>query len=344
MRSRDIARARLLSQGLVGPGWTTPAETVGAFGLMQGQEPTVFSSVALRSAGGIAAVRRSLDSGELVRAYPMRGTVFLGLARDMRWMTELLAKPGPQRAAARAQEAGVSQNALQSIRDAVIVNGPVTNEQFKEIVASAAPNAAASAVYRSRYFLLVSCELAYVGASQRLAQAPAAPGLDETFNGDRQAAADEVVRRYVATHGPVTEMDVRWWSKLPAAQVRVALEHLLRGGEFIEVDGEFLRAQLADDVAATPRSAFRRPILLPGFDEFILGYQDRLFAMTDDVHTHLAPGNMGVFRKAVVVDGVVRGTWKGAGGRLELEDIGGIPKYAAPGIRRAFSQYPFHNG
>lgn len=344
MRPRDIARARLLSQGLVGPGWTTPAETVGAFGLMQGQEPTVFSSVALRSTGGIPAVRRSLDSGELVRAYPMRGTVFLGLAQDMRWMTELLAKPGPQRAAARAVEAGVSQNALQSIRDAVFLNGPVTNEQFKEIVASAAPNAAASAVYRCRYFLLVSCELAYVGASQRLAQAPAAPGLDEAFNSDRQAAADEVVRRYVATHGPVNEMDVRWWSKLPAAQVRVALQHLLRGGEFLEVDGEFLRAQLADDVAATPRSAFRRPILLPGFDEFILGYQDRLFAMTDDVHTHLAPGNMGVFRKAVVVDGVVRGTWKGAGGRLELEDIGGIPKYAAPGIRRAFSQYPFHNG
>lgn len=342
MRQRELARARLLSQGLVGGGWTSPKDAVAAFGLMQGQEHTVFSSVALRAAGGIDAVRAGLDAGDLVRAYPMRGTVFLGLARDMRWMTQLMAKPGRAQAAARAAQAGVSPQALDTIRERVLHDGPLTNAQLKTLIAEVAPDAPAAAVYRTRYALLVSGDFVYAGRDQRLAPAPPAPGLEEAFNGERQAAVDEVVRRYVDTHGPVSEADVRWWSKLPAREVRAALAALHSHGDFDVVDGTYMRAGLIDDLAATAPAAFRRPLLLPAFDEYILGYQDRLFAMTEDVHTHLAPSNMGVFRKAVVVDGLVRGTWKGAGGRLELEDVGGIPKYAHSGIRRAFGQFPFH--
>ena len=78
MVSRPLARARLLAQGLVAQRWSTPAEAVGAFGLMQAQEQTVFSSVALRTGGGIGAVRASLDAGELVRSNPCAAQCFLG--------------------------------------------------------------------------------------------------------------------------------------------------------------------------------------------------------------------------------------------------------------------------
>lgn len=332
MVSRPLARARLLAQGLVAQRWSTPAEAVGAFGLMQGQETTVFSSVALRTGGDIDAVRASLDAGELVRSYPMRGTVFLGLASEMRWMTELLAKPGPDQLAARAAKEGVTPAHVEEIGRTVVTEGPVDSRGYQRIVASVVPSPTSAAVYRSRQYLLTSGVLAYVGAAQHLGPAPAAPGLEEAFNGDRQAAVDEVVRRYVNTRGPVTEADVRWWSKLPAREVRTALSQLP------EADGYFLPI---DDLPATPASSFRRPLLLPAFDEYILGYKDRLFAMTGTTHEHVAPGNMGVFRKTVVIDGVVRATWQGAGGRLNVADIAGVPKYAQPGIERAFRAYPF---
>ena len=300
---------------------------------MQGQELSVFSSVALRIGGDMAAVRASLDAGELVRAYPMRGTVFLGLASEMRWMTELLAKPGPERVAANAAKAGVSRADLERIGQAVRERGPVDKAEFKRIVFRVAPDAATSAMYRARQYFLTTGDFAYVGSSQSIGIASDAPGLEEAFNGDRQAAADEVVHRYVDTRGPVTEADVRWWSKLPAREVRAALTHL------------------PIDVPPTPTAEpIRRPLLLPAFDEYILGYKDRTFAMTDAVHAHVAPGNMGVFRKTVVVDGVVRATWSGAGGRLTVTDLAdvegnvgrsGVPKYARPGIERAFRSYPF---
>lgn len=235
---------------------------------MQGQELSVFSSVALRIGGDIAAVRASLDAGELVRAYPMRGTVFLGLASEMRWMTELLAKPGPERVAASAAKAGVSRTDLERIGQAVRERGPVDNAEFKRIVFQVAPDAAATAMYRARQYLLTTGDFAYVGSSQSIGTASDAPGLEEAFNGDRQAAVD--------TRGPVTEADVRWWSKLPAREVRAALAHL------------------PIDVSPAPTvEPIRRPLLLPAFDEYILGYKDRTFAMTDAAH---APSRRGTWR------------------------------------------------
>ncbi|EEI17742.1 DNA glycosylase AlkZ-like family protein [Corynebacterium lipophiloflavum] len=340
MKQRTRARARLLSQRLVGTRWASAAEAVRAFGLMQGQETTVFSSIALRNTGGIDSVAAALDSHKIVRAYPMRGTVFAGLAEDMRWMTELVAKPGVAAALRNAEAAGVSPAHVDAIRSAVLESGPVDGAEYKAIVARVLGNPAPdnAMVYRSRYVLLVDSSCAYLGRDQLIGPAPAAPGIEQRFNGQRQDAVDELVRRYVTAHGPVTREDVAWWSKLGVREVRVALEHL--GDDFARDGEDYFHASLPEALAATPASTFREPHLLPAFDEYILGYKDRLFAMTDDVHTHLAPRNMGIFRKSIVVDGVVRGTWKGAGGKLVVEDVGGLPKYALPGVRRKFAEFP----
>lgn len=337
MQRRTRARARLLSQSLVGAAFPTAEEAVGAFGLMQGQETTVFSSVALRS-GGAESVRAALAENSIVRAYPMRGTVFLGLAREMRWMTQLLAKPGVPQTLERLSRIGVTAAHTDAVREEVLARGRVTNTELREIVARITGVSEPAATYRTRYLLLVEGTCAYLGPEQSLGPAPPAPGLEKRFNGERQAAVDELVRRYVATRGPVRFEDVTWWSKLPVREVRTALEHLGEG--FAEIDGDFMSAGLPDLLASTPPREFRVPLLLPAFDEYILGYKNRLFAMTDEVHAHLVPSNMGVFRKAVVVDGVVRGSWKGAGGVLEVEDTGGVPKYAEAGIRRAFRSFP----
>ncbi|QPK84113.1 AlkZ family DNA glycosylase [Corynebacterium qintianiae] len=339
MRQRTRARARLLSQRLVGQGWATASEAVGAFGLMQGQEPTVFSSIALRTTGGIDSVAQALDRHDIIRAYPMRGTVFVGLAEDMRWMTQLLAKPAAERALRNCEAAGVSPAQVDEIREAVLLDGPVSNAQLKEIVTRVAGGVPEPAmIYRPRYLFLVDGSCAYLGSAQLLGPAPDAPGIAERFNGERQEAVNEVVRRYVATRGPVTFDDVAWWSKLPVREIRTALDSL--GDGFIDNDGDYFHASLIDALAGAPASAFRTPHLLPAFDEYILGYKDRLYAMSEDVHTHLVPSNMGVFRKSIVVDGIVRGTWRGAGGTLAVEDVGGLPKYAMPGIRRKFRDFP----
>ncbi|WP_018296354.1 winged helix DNA-binding domain-containing protein [Corynebacterium lubricantis] len=337
--AREKARTRLVAQGLVGQGWDTPAEALSAFGLMQGQDPSVFSSMALRSTGQIQDVHEALDRGEIVRGYPMRGTVFAARAHELRWLTELLANPGVERARKTVIEHGATNAQIDKILDLILTEGPVTNQEYQAIVTRVIPDPDARHFYRTRYLLMVDGSLAYLGREQKMGAAPSSQSLEQAFNGERQAAADEIVARYVRTHGPVTFDDVRWWSKLPVREIRTALEHL--PADIIEVEGEYMRASLIDEVANATPAQLRAPHLLPAFDEYILGYQDRLFAMSEDTHTQLVPRNMGIFKKAVVVDGVVRGAWRGNAGKLEIDDYAGIPNYAQAGIRRKHRSHPF---
>ena len=64
----------------------------------QDQVPTVApqasDSEAFPSDARMREVLRAFDAGEIVRGYPMRGTVFAMAARDARWMTELCAEEG----------------------------------------------------------------------------------------------------------------------------------------------------------------------------------------------------------------------------------------------------------
>jgi hypothetical protein len=50
--------------------------------------------------------------------------------------------------------------------------------------------------------------------------------------------------------------------------------------------------------------------LLPGFDEYLLGYGDRSAALASEHGAAVVPGGNGMFKPTVVADGEVVGTWR----------------------------------
>jgi len=50
--------------------------------------------------------------------------------------------------------------------------------------------------------------------------------------------------------------------------------------------------------------------LLPGFDEYLLGYRDRSAALNPVHASKIVPGNNGMFMPTLVSDGRVVGTWR----------------------------------
>jgi hypothetical protein len=68
-------------------------------------------------------------------------------------------------------------------------------------------------------------------------------------------------------------------------------------------------ASLLDDGMPGQRSV----LLLPGFDEFLLGYQDRSLVLPPEHASKIVPGGNGVFRKTIVAGGEVIGTWARVG-------------------------------
>ncbi|MDN5822429.1 MAG: winged helix DNA-binding domain-containing protein, partial [Brachybacterium sp.] len=104
------------------------------------------------------------------------------------------------------------------------------------------------------------------------------------------------------------------------------------------------RPGLPEEYAARAKEAMTE-LLLPGFDELVLGYRDRLFLMDDDGHQSLVPGNNGVFKRAAIRRGEVVGTWtrKGAAGRrsLVLSELRSVSDAQRRRFERLFAAFPY---
>jgi hypothetical protein len=50
--------------------------------------------------------------------------------------------------------------------------------------------------------------------------------------------------------------------------------------------------------------------LLPGFEEYLLGYKDRSAVLDHRYATQVVPGSNGIFKPVVVENGRITGTWK----------------------------------
>jgi hypothetical protein len=91
----------------------------------------------------------------------------------------------------------------------------------------------------------------------------------------------------------------------------------------VELEFEGTSYWLSPEVAALLDSGLpsaRSVHLLPGFDEFVLGYTDRSLVLAPEHSDLIVPGGNGVFKKTVVASGKVVGTWvlQGTGPRAAV--------------------------
>lgn len=352
---QHLGRARLVAQGLVTRPYFTPTEALAAFGAMQGQDlPGVLASAALRTpSNSVDDVVAALNDGTIVRGYPMRGTVFLMPAADALWITDLCAKPSIRAAMSRRRE--LHEGVLDQAREltvALLDDGGLSRTDLFAGWDAAGISTADGRGYHLLFNLIAegtTCYGPWNGSGQDVVLTsqwlPPGSDLEARFNGDRDAATAEFLRRYLTTHGPATVRDFGWWTKLTLAQIRRGMA--LLDGEF-ETDGadepSYWRPGLLEEVKRLGR-ATAAPVLLPGFDEFILGYQDRLFAMSDEHHRRLVPGNNGVFKRAAIRRGRVVGTWtrKGSAGRrsLSLTPLTSVSDAQRTRFERLFAAFPY---
>jgi hypothetical protein len=142
--------------------------------------------------------------------------------------------------------------------------------------------------------------------------------FDEWVTTSRHLEHDEALGewalRYFRSHGPATVKDFTWWTKLKAADVKIAIAIAATQLERIVVDDVtyYLDPQTLAVFDARERLA-RDVFLLPGFDEYLLGYQARGAVLPAEFAARVVPGSNGIFLPTVISDGEVVGTWKRAG-------------------------------
>jgi hypothetical protein len=162
--------------------------------------------------------------------------------------------------------------------------------------------------------------------------------LDEWVPGARDVSRAEglaiLAGRYFASHGPATLEDFAHWTGLAKTEARAGLE--AAQGQLVRESVGGMDYWLAADAPALPKRN-AEVYLLPGFDEFLLGYKDRCAVLDARHAAKVFPGG-GTFRATVLIGGQVAGTWKRTlkKGELMIEAEPFRPLTA--GERRALAQ------
>ena len=346
---RLMGRLRLASQGLLGAGLGSVPEAVRWMTASQAQNlQEALWAVGLRVPGaGLTDVRAALDSGSVVRSWPMRGTLHLVAPEDLHWMLGLTAERLTRSIAGRHRELDITWADIEKCRDVALERlaggGSLSRaELFGVFEAAGQPTTGQRGIHilgtLCRHGWLVQGPLA--GNQQLLVAFDEWIPVSRTL--ERQEGIAEFALRYFRSHGPATLRDFAWWTQIPLTDVRPAFKEI--SGQLVELEFDDTSywmspetASMLDDGVPGQRSV----LLLPGFDEFLLGYQDRSLVLAPGHANKIVPGGNGVFRKTLVAGGEVVGTWAGPGkGRSAavVPELFDAAKPLGAGARSAFTK------
>ncbi len=305
MTDAELRRRRLAHQKLAGAGLRSPAEVVRWLGAVQAQDYRgALWGIAQRTRGAVseADVERAIAERALVRSWPMRGTLHLVAAEDLRWMLRHLAARTRRGMQGRLRQMGLEEahfaRAGEILRRALEGGGQLTRAEIYQALAG---GGLSTDGFRGIHII---CTLAVDGllclGPHRGKQAtftlleewlpPAAiPARDE--------ALAELARRYLQSHGPATAADFAWWAGLGLGDARAAIERAGLAGQ-----GGWAGAGRARSGRAAASVH-----LLPPYDEYTVAYKDRS-AIAQPALPDAVRG--GVFAPVVVVDGKVAGIWR----------------------------------
>jgi hypothetical protein len=319
----EVALLRLVAQRLAGPPLPSAAETVRWLTAVQAQDyPGALTSVALRTEGATrAGVEAALDAGEVVRSWPMRSTLHLVAAEDLGWLLDLCGPRVLAGAAKRRAGLGLTETDTERARELAVAEltggGRRTRAELLEVFdkGGVAPTG------QRGYHLLW-----YLAQTGTLCLGPTAgPGGEQLFvladewipTRRRLAGEDalsELALRFFRSHGPATVADLARWSGLTVTAVRRGLTAVRPRLASLDVDGvEHLLDPATPGLLADARRAARGVFLLPGFDEYVLGYGDRSAILDAAFAGRIVPGGNGMFRPTVLSDGRIVGTWRWTG-------------------------------
>jgi hypothetical protein len=311
----DIARQRLINQGLVKPPLKTAVEVVARLGAVQAQDYGASKwGVAQRTSGLTdAQIEREIDDGAIIRTHVLRPTWHFVAAADIGWMLTLSA---PRVHAANAYwyrwlevDDAVARRSRTALTKSLRDGTHLTRAELGKVLTRAriqitSPVRLACIVMRAELDGLICSgarrgkQFTYALLEERVAKSPAL---------ERDAALLELARRYFTTRGPATVDDFAWWSGLTKADAKRGVEAVAAHLEHEAIEGRSYWSPATGRPVRISRSVAH---LLPNYDEYFIGLKDRsafsarLKASGVEARTGALSGHI------LIVNGQIVGGWR----------------------------------
>lgn len=306
--------ARLLNQQLAAPQFSDPAAVVSWLGAVQAQEYRMMRwAVAMRTRRpSYTAFRKAFDEGRIVRSHLLRTTWQLVAGEDFFWMLDLCRTNALRGLHGWMKANGISipkdeEMAVRQVFADVLAQKPsVFWEDFDEALRE---RGTVMDRHRLSYHIRLSEFEGFICSghlhASRSTYSLASAKLPAAQPVPREEALALLARRYFRSHAPATLEDFVWWSGLNIGDCRRGVAAL---GSELRTERWRRRDFLVHEDCRTRGCRSGRLLLLPAFDEYLIGYKSRDVVLHPD-HAHHAHNQMGTFKHVLALDGEIVGNW-----------------------------------
>lgn len=340
MTTREAINLRLAAHFLSATMASTPEEVVSWMGAIQAQDINHFQwAISMRTAlPGRSLLQRSLAQGHILRLHLLRCTVQAVTPQDLPWMRELCRERNLRTIQSWPsynmceQSAAYIQEGTEALREILSGGKSLHKKALCEALASAGLPADTAHINQ----LVLHGEIegtlcsgephngehTWALTSERTGTHGPCPADSQSPQTPTQTAALALLAtKYFRSHSPATFEDFCWWSGLTKTLCRKALEAIATEVDEVAVAGHAMYVhhdtlQLASRLATlrkapstTTFSAQAPTLLLPPYDEYLVGYKSRWLAV-DKPFEPMAYNAFGIFRPVILHRGRVVGNWK----------------------------------
>jgi DNA glycosylase AlkZ-like len=312
MNVSEILKLRLINQQIYRTSFQRPHDLVAWLGAIQAQDyASAQWSIGLRSPQSTSSdVEQAINDGAIIRTWTLRGTLHFVAAEDVRWMLKLMAPRIIAKSVGVYRQARLTDNdferAFALLEKALQGTKQLTRSKIVELW----ENAGITTSNQRGYLIL-----ARAGQEGRICMGPMNAGqqtfvlLNEWIPAAKELTYEEalveIAKRYFASHGPATIDDFVWWTGLTRTDAKSAIGMIASQLSRINVDEKEYLYSLAHLQRMRAPGIF----LLPGFDEYMLGYTDRSLII-EDIHRHHIYTKNAVYPGIIIVEGRIKGIWK----------------------------------
>jgi hypothetical protein len=321
LTAAEVARLRLRSLLLDRNAQKTVRAVAHWFGAMQSQDLASGKwSFGVRLGQTEREIDAAIERGDVLRTWPMRGTLHFIAAEDARWMLETTGIRALARAAGRRAQIGLTDKTATRAAD-VLSHALAGGKRFSrdEVVACWRKHGIKPEGQQVYHLLWYASQLGVTCVGPNRSKKQTFVLLSEWAPKQTSLARDEALAelalRYFRSHGPASQQDFMGWTGLTSGDAKGGMAALGPQIAKADFDGKalWMTASLLDEALAGLKGSQPSPALaLPGFDEYMLGFKDRAVAVAAEHQGKIIPGGNGMFMPTMVCDGVVVGTWKRA--------------------------------
>ena len=335
---------RLLNQQLICPQFSSPHDVVEWMGAVQAQEYRLMRwAVGMRTKKPSAkAFEADYNAGRIVRGHLFRTTWQLVAGEDWRWMLELCRVNALRGMAGWMKSNGVSipeaeQAAIQQIFCDYLSRNRIA--QKADFARAVQEQGITMDEHRLSYHIRLAEYSGLLCNGDIFPMKHSYALVEDKLPSQNPVPRDEALallaRKYFRSHGPATLEDFVWWTGLNIGECKSAVEAIK--SELIEERWKgliFFRHQ--DSRIRGLRSG--TVTLLPSYDEYLIGYKSRHFALHPD-HAHRAHNGTGNFWPVILLDGEVVGNWSVPGGKIQTEIFHPEARISQEAIQEEISKY-----